>query len=107
MKKGIFLVLVLSIIGWVSVSACSAQRNKNAKKKAIIGTVKNIPVGSENFVIVPDDAPNQRFMPDQPLAPEFRKDGLKVRIKGAEGKIPDNVRMIGTPFTVRSIMKVE
>lgn len=56
----------------------------------------------ETWVIVPADNPNGRYISQQ-LPDEFKKDGLPVVYSGWVGKIPPNVRMLGTPLKLKSI----
>lgn len=66
------------------------------------GTVKVLENG-ETWTIVPADNPNGRYISQQ-LPEEFKKDGLKVTFFGWEGKIPPNVRMMGTPLKLSKII---
>ncbi len=56
----------------------------------------------ELVVIVPDDNPNQRYIASN-LPEEYKKEGLHVTLSGDVGKIPPNVRMMGTPLKLKCI----
>ncbi len=68
------------------------------------GTIKLI--GSEPgvYIIEVDNGRNSitRYLPAL-LPDEFKTDGLLVIISGNIGKIPANVRMVGTPFEIKEI----
>ncbi len=69
------------------------------------GVIKLI---ADTYIIEVDNGNNgiTRYLPV--LLPEaFKKEGIKVIISGTIGKIPANVRMIGTPFTLATIGLVE
>lgn len=57
---------------------------------------------NELVVIIPDDNPNQRYIASN-LPEEYKKDGLHVTMSGDVGKIPPNVRMMGTPLKLKCI----
>ncbi len=54
------------------------------------------------FVLVPADNPNQRYIADN-MPADFKKEGLLVTFNGDVGKIPPNVRMMGTPLHLKCI----
>ncbi|MBI4682668.1 MAG: hypothetical protein HY757_06160 [Nitrospirae bacterium] len=54
------------------------------------------------YVVVPDYDDTQRFLPEN-LPEIFKKHGLKVIFSGKICEIPDNVRLVGTPFKLTSI----
>jgi len=58
-----------------------------------------------DFVFLPDGAPSQRYLLKN-LPSDFQQDGLRVRISGEIGEIPPNVRLIGTPLTIRQIERL-
>lgn len=68
------------------------------KVKATVHVMDN----GQLYVIVPADNPNQRYIADN-MPQEFKKDSLAVTISGNVGKIPPNVRMMGTPLHLKCI----
>ena len=66
------------------------------------GTIHLISPRQDWYVIVPDYDNTQRFLPDN-LPELFKKDGLKVIFSGKICEIPENVRLVGTPFILTSI----
>lgn len=69
--------------------------------KNLKATVKMTDNG-ELFLLIPDSDANMRYISRQ-LPEEYKKDGLKVKLTGWEGKIPPNVRMMGKPLKITSI----
>lgn len=62
---------------------------------------------AEAYLLVPQNAmATQRYAP-QNLGAEYQREGALVRVTGVIGAIPPNVRMIGTPFQIRSIELAE
>lgn len=53
-------------------------------------------------VLIPDADAGGRYISPQ-LPEEYKKEGLKVTFNGVTGKIPPNVRMMGTPLTITKI----
>lgn len=93
----------MTIIAVLLVSTSFAQTDfewereiKNEKGKV------TVLANGETWVIVPDNNPNGRYISQQ-LPDEFKKDGLPVIYSGWVGKIPPNVRMLGTPLKLKSI----
>lgn len=66
------------------------------------GTVQLISPKQEWYVIIPDYDDTQRFLPDS-MPEMFKKNGLKVIFSGNICEIPENVRLIGTPFELTDI----
>lgn len=56
----------------------------------------------ETALIIPDTDPNMRYIAQQ-LPAEYKKNGLKVKFSGMEGKIPPYVRMMGKPLKLHWI----
>ena len=73
---------------------------------AMQGTIQQIAPDSEWYVIIPDDAKNQRYAPSN-LPEEFKQDGLRVIFSGKVAAIPPNVRMIGIPLELVKVEKLE
>ena len=95
----IFLVFSLATIATWSVSLTGMAAEKLVNQK---GTIKKL--GSVGFVIVTKQ-PGTRYAPSN-LAKEFQQDQLPVVFSGEVGKIPPNVRLIGTPFKLTAIAKL-
>jgi hypothetical protein len=70
------------------------------------GTVQRVSPGADWYVIVPDHDPTERFLPKN-LPDDFRKDGLRVLFSGTIGEIPPNVRLVGTPFELKQIERID
>ena len=68
------------------------------------GTIKLI---AGTFVIEVDNGRNDitRYLPVM-LPEDFKKEGLLVMVSGTIGKIPANVRMVGTPLTLATIGEI-
>lgn len=62
---------------------------------------------AEAYLLIPQNAmATQRYAPKN-LSAEYQREGALVRVTGVIGSIPPNVRMIGTPFQIRSIELAE
>ncbi len=59
-------------------------------------------LNEETVVIIPDSNSSQRYIAHK-LPQEYKKEGLHVTITGDAGKIPPNVRMLGTPLKLKCI----
>lgn len=72
------------------------------------GIVKKVVSDPDTYIIEVDNGRGSytHYLPEL-LPKEFRKDGLKVRVAGTIGKIPPNVRMIGTPLNLTQIEIIE
>lgn len=57
---------------------------------------------ANNWVLVPTEVNNRRFLPGN-LDSQYEQEGLRLMVSGVIGKIPPHVRMVGTPFEIRSI----
>ena len=93
-----FLSLIL-------IASCGLQTSLSAAEKLVDqqGTIQKI--GSVGFVIVPDQK-RTRYAPSN-LAEDFQQNGQRVLFSGEVGKIPPNVRLIGTPFKLTAIAKLD
>ncbi len=99
MKKLLLIVVcALTVLG-IKAQATDFVPDKPVSK--VKATVKAMAAG-ETFLIVPDDNPNGRYVSAQ-LPEEYKKDGLKITFSGVVGKIPPNVRMMGTPLKISSV----
>lgn len=56
----------------------------------------------EMAMLIPDNNTSGRYISEQ-LPKEYRVEGLRVTINGYTGKIPPNVRMMGTPLRITKI----
>lgn len=90
----ILLCCLLSLNGVAQVNF-----EKVGEKKNMHVTVKVL--GPELVVVVPDD--NSTRFSAGTLPKELQQDGLQLTVSGDIGKIPPNVRMIGTPFRITKI----
>ena len=95
---------ITRLLTLVLVNSCLLQGNLLAAEKLADqqGTIQKI--GSVGFVIVPDQK-RTRYAPSD-LAAEFQQNGLRVVFSGEVGKIPPNVRLIGTPLKLTAIAKL-
>lgn len=71
-----------------------------------VGSLKNLHVkvkvlGPELIVVVPEGI-DGRYSAGM-LPKELQQDGLPLTVSGDVGKIPPNVRMIGTPFRITCV----
>ena len=96
----IFLVFSLVMIASWSFSITGMAAENLVDQK---GTIKKL--GSVGFVIVTEQ-PGTRYAPGN-LAKEFQQDQLRVVFSGEVGKIPPNVRLIGTPLKLTAIAKAD
>lgn len=99
MKKLLLLSALSCFLIMVKAQSLDFQPDKNIAN--VKGKVQAMASG-ENFVIVPADNPNGRYISAQ-LPEEYKKDGLEVKFSGVVGKIPPNARMLGTPLKITSI----
>lgn len=92
-------VLLLSILFLSAQARFDFQYDHTVTKvKAKVEVMDN----GQLFVLVPADNPNQRYIADN-MPSDFKKDGLHVTFTGDVGKIPPNVRMMGTPLHLKCI----
>lgn len=100
MKRILLSTAIMLMAIFTNAQATDFEYEKTLLKnvKATIKVLNN----GELFVIVPDNNENMRYISQQ-LPEEFKKDGLKVKFTGWEGKIPPNVRMMGKPLKLKSI----
>jgi|GEM_PF-2691029 hypothetical protein len=96
----ILLVFSLATIATWSFSLTGMAADKLVDQQ---GTIKKL--GSVGFVIVTQQ-PGTRYAPSK-LAKEFQQDQLEVVFSGEVGKIPPNVRLIGTPLKLTAIAKAD
>ena len=98
------LIQVSRLLSLILITTCLLQVNLFAGEKLADqqGTIQKI--GSVGFVIVPDQK-RTRYAPSE-LAEEFQQNGLRVVFSGEVGKIPPNVRLIGTPLKLTAIAKL-
>lgn len=101
-----FLSLMAAL--WLYAFSCQAQDRaifNFERVDSIKGTVCTISKIAEMYVLTPVDAPTKRYAP-QSLDETYKAEGLTVEVSGVVGKIPPNVRMIGTPFWITAIKTV-
>ncbi len=94
-------VLVVGLLAILFVKSQGLDFEWERKVKGVKGTVKFLE-DKETVVIVPDDNPNMRYISQQ-LPEEYKKEGLKICFTGWLGKIPPNVRMLGTPLKLNCV----
>lgn len=83
------------------------KRRKQRRRNAVVdqrGTVRQI--SGDVYGLEPDSDPGTRYLPET-LPAEFKQEGLRVIFSGTVGEIPPNVRMMGTPFTLTDIRRLE
>ena len=99
-----WIIQVTRLLFVILITVCLAQVNLFAAEKLVDqqGTIQKI--GNVGFVIVPDGK-RTRYAPSR-LAEEFQQDQLRIVFSGEVGKIPPNVRLIGTPLKVTAIAKL-
>lgn len=102
------LFLVLFFLSCIA-STSNAQKERTMSSDITIndvkGTIKRLSPNLEWWVIIPDEK-EIRYTPSN-LPGEFKKDGLRVIYSGKIGKIPSDVRMIGTPLELIKIEKLD
>ncbi|MFP6618874.1 MAG: hypothetical protein VB877_05980 [Pirellulaceae bacterium] len=96
-RSSLAFSLAMIFTGSFSTTIMAAEKLVDQK-----GTIKKL--GSVGFVIVTEQ-PGTRYAPSN-LAKEFQQDQLRVVFSGEVGKIPPNVRLIGTPFKLTAIAKL-
>lgn len=101
MKRILFATVVMLLGMFTTYAQGTDFEYEKTQIKNVKATIKVLNNG-ELWVIVPDDNENMRYISQQ-LPEEFKKDGLKVKFTGWRGKIPPNVRMMGTPLKLKSI----
>ncbi|MFN8309762.1 MAG: hypothetical protein U0T73_07355 [Chitinophagales bacterium] len=92
---------VLLLIGLLFTGSAYCQMNFEK-----VGSLKNLHVtvkvlGPELIAVVPESGTG-RYSAGM-LPKELQQDGLPLIVRGDVGKIPPNVRMIGTPFRITCI----
>ncbi len=99
-----WIIQVTRFLSVILITACLGQINLFAGEKLVDqkGTIQKI--GNVGFVIVPDEK-RTRYAPNT-LTEEFQQDKLRVVFSGEVGKIPPNVRLIGTPLKVTALAKL-
>lgn len=99
MKKSIAIIAVLLSVFTAKTQDWSFGYDRTITNvKGVIHFLNN----NELVVIIPSDNPNQRYISSN-LPEEYKKEGLKVTMSGDVGKIPPNVRMMGTPLKLKCI----
>lgn len=96
MKK-IFVVTAI-LLSAISINAREYEWYKTIKN--VKGVVQK--VMDDTWVIVPEGSGGNRYYSEQ-LPDEYKKDSLHVTFSGMVGKIPPNVRMVGTPLKLQKI----
>jgi len=94
--------------GTVAAPAHDKKKRKKQRRANMItdqkGTVRL--VSDDVYALEPDSDTGTRYLPDA-LPDDLKQEGLRVVFSGQVGEIPPNVRMMGTPFTVTAIHKLE
>lgn len=93
-----------SIIVMLLVVAFATRAQDFVPEKTIKNVKATIQILGDGTttVLVPDDNKSGRYLSAQ-LPEEYKKEGLKVTFSGVVGKIPPNVRMMGTPLKLSCI----
>ena len=96
---------VTRFLSLILITSCGLQASLLAAEKLVDqqGTIQKI--GSVGFVIVPDKK-RTRYAPSN-LTQEFQQNGQRIVFSGEVGKIPPNVRLIGTPLKLTAIAKLD
>jgi hypothetical protein len=96
-----FLILIGLAYAAFNLSAQNLDFTWETKVANVKATVQ-ILANKETVVLVPESNANMRYISAQ-LPDEYKKEGLKVTFNGWLGKIPPNVRMMGTPLKLTKI----
>lgn len=94
-----FSIIVMLLVVAFATRAQDFVADKTIKN--LKATVQILADGT-TAVLVPDDNQSGRYLAAK-LPEEYKKEGLKVTISGVVGKIPPNVRMMGTPLHLTCI----
>lgn len=99
MKNLLIALLMLSVVSVTYAQEWNFEDDKPVSNlKATVQFLNN----GEMAVLIPDNNSAGRYISEQ-LPKEYRVEGLKVTINGYTGKIPPNVRMMGTPLRITKI----
>lgn len=99
MKRIALIALIAFVAFTTQAQVTDFEWHKKVNKvKATIKFLED----KETAVIVPDGSSSMRYISAQ-LPGEYKKDGLKVTYSGWLGKIPPNVRMMGSPLKITKI----
>ncbi len=102
MNKKPYLIAILMCM----ILTVSAQ-SQFVKVRSVKGMKAVVKMLNENTAVLnPEANSSERYLADQ-LPAELRKDGLHLIVDGDVGKIPANVRMMGTPFKITSVSVVK
>lgn len=90
---------LISALGLVTLCAVSFAQGDFEWDKKIenISAKVELMADGETALIIPDNDPNMRYIAQQ-LPAEYKKNGLRIKFSGTEGKIPPHVRMMGKPL---------
>ena len=109
MSKHIVVVLLLLLSSLLPFSLSFAQETGGAMPdfsfdlgEYITDRVCRVEMLNNAYFLVEVADESRRYAPLN-LEESFKKEGLQVKVSGVVGKVPPNVRMIGTPFMVRTI----
>ena len=99
MKKSLALIAVVLLVFITNAQDWSFGYDHSIKNvKATIHFLNN----NELVVLIPDNNSSQRYIASN-LPKELRQENLQVTLSGDVGKIPPNVRMMGTPLKLKRI----
>lgn len=104
MRK-IFLLCCLTFLG-VTTAKAQTLSAKIDSVGYVAETVCRVSVVAGAYLLTPESVPTQRYAPIN-MTTTYQKEGVLVLVSGVIGAIPPNVRMIGTPFEIRSITFAE
>ncbi|MBL7777566.1 MAG: hypothetical protein JNK66_04625 [Chitinophagales bacterium] len=93
MKK---IISALCIVTLCAISFAQGDFEWDKKIENVNAKIELMADG-ETALIIPDADPNIRYVAQQ-LPAEFKKNGLRIKFSGMEGKIPPHVRMMGKPL---------
>lgn len=106
MVKQFFRIAFSGLLTLV-LATCAVFAQENAAFKVdSVGYVRDLKCTVQQvatiYTLTPVDNPNQRYAAGN-MSATYQKDGAVVIVSGVVGKVPPNVRMVGTPFLIRDI----
>jgi hypothetical protein len=97
----ILLFCCLAMLSFIGVQAQSPVAKVDSVGY-LPETICRVSVIGGIYTLIPEDNKNMRYAPVN-MTTTYQKEEVLVRVSGVVGAIPPNVRMIGTPFFIRSI----
>ena len=97
-------LLAALFILFITANTCAQDSWTFEKEKDVKNLKATVQItdNGEMALLIPDGNVNGRYT-SQYLPKEYRVEGLHVTIDGYTGKIPPNVRMMGTPLRITKI----